>query len=332
MKKTVLFLVETLAFTLIAKALAAWLFALPVTSMSGQVAVWFVFGLAILGEAWIFNRLLRGWGLRELGFRLQRSFAGDIWLGVCGFAVSNVLSLPMDLAASHDRANMAHGLVSEFHFSSTWQVLLGGAAMAVALGFFTGAFHEEIRFRGYYQGAGTAELAPLAGLLTGLIPFSLGHYYAQPDWSAAQVAATVIPGLVYGLLFYATRSLTATMTAHTLTNLLPFLPFLLHEVTGRSSVMTGSIYGLVLVSVAVIALRWTHEFAEWRAPIRQLFTDRPLYGLVAGVIIGGALLLLWPREFQPVISGLAGLVLFAATLAAKKWHTARVQHAPNSAT
>ena len=311
MKKSSLFLTEVLGFTLFTKAVGALMFRLPSNSMGANVGVWFLFGLAILLLAWIFNKLLRGSRIQDLGFRFHKSFAADLWWGVCGFAVSNLLTLPFDVAAIDDRANMAHAIVGQFHFSSSLQILVGGTALAAALGFLTGAFHEEIRFRGYYQGAGSFAVSPLAGLLIGLIPFSLGHYYAHPDWSLAQVLATFIPGIIYGLLFQATRSLLVVMTAHTLDNVLPFIPFLLHEVTGRRAAILTSMGTLVLLSLLLIVLRWNREFRDWRKATQRLFAERPQSGAATGALIGLALLALWPLELRPLYSALAGTVLFA---------------------
>ena len=310
-KKAVFFLIEVLGFTLFTKAIATLIFGLPANSMAAQVGIWFLFGLAILLLAWIFNKLLRGWRIQDLGFRCHKSFVADLWLGVCGFAVSNLLTLPFDLMAIDERANMAHAIVGQFHFSSSLQVLVGGTALAAALGFFTGAFHEEIRFRGYYQGAGSSAVTPLAGLLIGLIPFSLGHYYAHPDWSFVQVLATLVPGIIYALLFHATRSLIVVMTAHTLDNVLPFIPFLLHEITGRRAVTLTSIGTLGLLSLLLIVLRWNRELRSWRNATQTLFTDRPYFGVATGALIGLALLALWPHEFRPQYSALAGALLFA---------------------
>jgi membrane protease YdiL (CAAX protease family) len=311
MKKAAFFFTEVLGFTLLLKAVASLLFGLPLNNMVAQVGLWFVFGFLILLLAWLLQKLLRGSGLPELGFRFHKSFTGDLWLGICGFAIVNLLSLPVDLAALRDRANMAHAIVEQLHLSSALQILAGGTLLAAALGFFTGAFHEEIRFRGYYQGTASAELTPLAGLLIGLIPFTLGHYFSHPDWSLAQVAATFVPGLIYGLLFYATRSLTVVMTAHTLSNVLPFFPFLLHEATGSRAITPAAIAALATLSLLLIALGWNHELRDWRHSTRQLFTMRPAFGLLTGLVIGGALLGLWLREFRPLYSSTAGVILLA---------------------
>jgi uncharacterized membrane protein YccC len=48
-----------------------------------------------------------------------------------------------------------------------------------------------------------------------------------------------------------------------------------------------------------------------------LFTERRLFGVVAGLIIGAALLALWPHEFRPLYAAIAGIALFAAAFAGK---------------
>jgi membrane protease YdiL (CAAX protease family) len=317
-KRAAFFLAEVLGYTLLIQAVGALLFGLPFQGMVGQLGIWFLFGLAVLLLAWIFNRLLRGQGLRALGFRYHRSFGTDVWLGVCGFAVLNVLSLPFDLAALSGRASMAHAIIGQFHLSSPLAILVGGTALAVALGFFTGAFHEEIRFRGYYQGAGARELTPLAGFIIALIPFSLGHYFAQSSWSSAQVLATIIPGIVYGLLYYATQSLVVVMTAHTLANVLSFFPQLLHEVTGSDAVTVTAVVTLFLLSLLLIALRWSKELLGWRAATRRLFAERQAFAIVAGLVIGLALVVLWSHRMPAVYSALAGAFLFGISYFGKK--------------
>lgn len=44
---------------------------------------------------------------------------------------------------------------------------------------------------------------------------------------------------------------------------------------------------------------------------RQLFGMRPALGLLTGLVIGGALFALWPREFRPLYSATVGVILLA---------------------
>jgi membrane protease YdiL (CAAX protease family) len=318
MKKAAFFLAEVLGYTLLIQAIGGLLFRIPSRDFVWLLGIWFLFGLAVLVVSWVFNKVFRGQGFRELGLRCHKSFAADIWLGVCGFAVIDLLSLPFDFAAMPDRANMAHAILAQLHFSSPLRILVGGSVFAMALGLFTGAFHEEVRFRGYYQGAGAAELTPLAGFIIALVPFSLGHYFAQTQWSSAQVLATIISGIVFGLLYYATGSLIVVITAHTLANWLPFHPFLLGEMTGSRTVTIMAILALALLSLLLIVLRWNRELREWRLAARRLFSDQPVFGIVAGLIIGSALLALWPHRFAPLYSALAGSAVAVIAFVGKR--------------
>lgn len=318
MKKAACFLGEVLGYTLLIQAIGALLFRLPSGGIMALLGIWFLFGLAVLALAWLFSKVFRGQGFRELGLRCHKSFAADLWLGVCGFALIDLLSLPFDLAAMPDRANMAHAIVAQLHLSSSLQILAVGSVFALALGFFTGAFHEEIRFRGYYQGAGATELTPLAGFIVALIPFTLGHYFTQTHWSLVQVLATIISGVVLGLLYYATESLIVVISAHTLTNWLPFHPFLLGEMTGSRTVTSLAIVALALLSLLLIIWRWNRELREWRVAARRLFSERPAFGVVVGLVIGFALLALWPYRLPPLYSVVAGIAVSGIALAGKR--------------
>jgi membrane protease YdiL (CAAX protease family) len=325
MKKAALLLVEVVAFTLLAQAAGGWLFGLPVDGPA-QLGIWFLFALAILILGWIFNKLLRSEGIRELGFRCPKGITTSLWLGVLAFAVDNLLSLPFDLAAMPDRVDMTRGILGQLHLSSPMQILVGGGILALALGFFTGAFHEEIRFRGYYQGVGARELTPLAGVLIGLIPFSLGHYFAQSHWTPVQVLATIVPAILYGLIYYATGSLLVVMTAHTLVNWLPAYSSLLSIVTGSRAVGMLTIVALALLCLLLIVLRWNRELRDWREATLQLFADRSLFGVIAGLLIGSALLVMWPYRPPVQTAALAGAALLGiAILGKRRWNATKTK-------
>lgn len=94
---------------------------------------------------------------------------------------------------------------------------------------------------------GASEIGPLGGLLTGFVPFTFGHYFAHPDWSVVQVLATLLPGIVFGLLYHATGSLAAVMTAHTPANWIGSYPVLIYASTRNRAA------GLLLFGAAIAA-------------------------------------------------------------------------------
>jgi membrane protease YdiL (CAAX protease family) len=318
LKRALLFLAEVLGFTLLLQALSAPIWRFLGNGFPAQVAAWLLYGLGAVILAWVFNRLQRRQGMRELGFRYYKSFWTDVWYGLLGYASLYILSLPLDLAALSDRAKMASQIIGWLSPSSTPWILVLSSVLVLTMGFFTGAFHEEIRFRGYYQGVGCQELTPLAGFMIGLIPFSFGHYFAHPDWHAAQVLATILPGIIYGILYYATRSLIVVMTAHTLVNWIGFYPPLVYVVTksrGSSLVTTA---GLGLLFLLLIFLRRNREIRVFVEATGRMCREKPVFGFVTGGLIGLVLLTLWAFRLPAVYSGLAGALLFGISFVGKR--------------
>ena len=206
---------------------------------------------------------------------------------------------------------MFEGMIGPSH-SSLASDLAMGSAMAIVFGFVTGAFNEEIRFRGYYQGVAANELTPLAGFVIGFIPFSFGHYFAHPDWSLVQVVATVLPGVVFGLLYNATGSLVAVMTAHTLVNWIGSYPALLLTATKSRTVGVAATVVLWIIAAGILFWRRKRELREWRSATRGMFRERPGFGLITGIALGLALLAVWPLHLPTRYAALVGVVLLAA--------------------
>ena len=282
-------------------------------SLAGGLLVWILFGLSVVLFAWTVNRVQGRGGLAELGFRFHRNFWADVRFGLVGYALLYVVSLPLDLIALPARTKMVAGLVHQLSLSSIPAVIGVGGLLAAVLGFITGAFHEEIRFRGYYQGAGSRELTPLAGLILATIPFSLNHYFSQPDWNVAQVLATLLPGIVYGLLYHATRSLVVVMTAHTLSNWVGAYPALVDAATGSR---TAALSTAFVLGVLALVLVWTRRHRDVRVLLEatsKLLAGERLFGVAAGLVIGTALLALGAMHPSASAGGLAGglLLVFA---------------------
>jgi membrane protease YdiL (CAAX protease family) len=279
---------------------------------------WFLLGLILLIFAWALNRLRRGKGLKELGFRFHKGFLRDIWYGVLGYAVLYIVSIPTDLIALPGRVKMGDEIIKSLGITSIPQILLIGGFFALVAGFVTGSFHEEIRFRGYYQGVGSREVTPLAGFIIALIPFTIGHYFAQPDWSLSQVLATIIPGIVLGLLYNASGSLVAVMTTHTLANWIGFYPPLVYAATKNRTASLIVFFGLAFFFLLLIILRWRKEVREIFIATRQMFSVKPVSSALIGLGIGGALLSLWYFSIPLLYSSLAGAGLIAISIVRRK--------------
>jgi len=312
------FLAEVLAFTLLLQAAFPVLGTLLGHSFPAQLGIWLLYGFVALVLGWILNRFQRKQGLRGLGFRYYRSFWGDVWAGTLGYAVLYLVSLPLDLVALPDRVKMTGQMLQQLSLTSLPQVVIAGSLIALVIGFVTGVFHEEIRFRGYYQGAGGVELTPLAGFIIAVIPFTFGHGFSNRDWSIAQVAATVIPGVVFGLLYNATRSLVVVMTTHALTNWIGSYPVLL--TVGTKSRTAGLVTAgvLAVLFLALVFARRKREFREWTEATGKMFRHAPLFGLLAGGLIGLLLLLVWAYRLPAAHAGIAGALLFGISVLGKR--------------
>lgn len=208
---------------------------------------WFGFAVFIAMSAFLIRRLLGGWKWKDLGFTVHQSWRKDIRYGLIAFCVIYLLGLPINFFILKTQADMF-----------TDSDMLGHPNLIIALivvtgklfttGFFTGALHEEIRFRGYLQRLFSETSWPAIGLFISLVPFAFGHYISHPEWSLLQVFNTIIPGLIFCLAYYATGSLIVPITAHALVNLIPlYAPFMY----ARGN--TGAAY-VIIVAIAVIAV------------------------------------------------------------------------------
>jgi membrane protease YdiL (CAAX protease family) len=237
---------------------------------------------------------------------------------VVAYALLYLATLPFDLAVLPDRVGSSAALLEQLGLRSPAMVLGSGGLLALVFGFVTGAFHEEVRFRGYYQGVGSRESTPLAGFVMALLPFSLGHYFAHPDWSPGQVLATVVPGIVFGLLYHATGSLVAVITTHTLANWFGAYPSLMVVATGSREAGYATAAALGLVLALVVYLRRAAEVRDIVAAARGMLRDRPRFGLVAGAVSGAALLATWPLRSSSWPCLLAGFALVGIAVVGKR--------------
>jgi len=312
-----------LGFTLLLSAFRDPLWGTLGTSGIGQILVWPVYGLVILVLAATLNTLVRGEGLRALGFRCQTGFWGDVWTGFAAYAILYVAALPFEMVALADRARLTEPMMRQFGLSSMVQIIAGGSMLAMLMGFLTGAFHEEILFRGYYQGTGSRGLSPGAGFFIALLPFTLGHYPSHPEWTTAQVVATVLPGVALGLLYGATGSLIAVMTLHTLSNWIDVYPVLVLVASHSRPAAMLTAGALAVAFLALIWLRRNREIRMLTQAAAKIFRESPGGSMIAGLLIGAILLAIWPYRPSGLWAGLGGACLIVFAIAAKRLKSRR---------
>lgn len=247
-------LLEALGFTALLKIFLGIVRPVILTDYHywNNILWWFSYAVFIALSAYVIRRKLGGWKWKDLGFAVHRSWLKDIRFGVIAFCVIYLLNLPFKFFILKIQAD----LITEAD-------MLGHPILIIALivftgkmfttGFFTGALHEEIRFRGYLQGMFTKTSWPAIGLFISLVPFAFGHYLSHPDWTLLQVFNTVIPGLIFCLAFFATGSLIVTITAHALVNLIPlYAPFMYAR--GNTDVAYVIIVALSVIAVIVLII------------------------------------------------------------------------------
>jgi hypothetical protein len=166
-------------------------------------------------------------------------------------------------------------------------------------------------------------LSPGAGFFIALLPFALGHYPSHPEWTAAQVVATILPGAAMGLVFGATGSLVASMTVHTLANWINVYPVL---VLAASHSRTAALLTAGAVAAALLVLAWIRRDREIRMlgqAAAGIFRGSSGGSMIAGLLIGAVLLAIWPYRPSGVWAGLGGLCLIGFAIAANKFRGRR---------
>jgi hypothetical protein len=165
-----------------------------------------------------------------------------------------------------------------------------------------------------------ALMGPLWGRAGSELPAVLGVWllYAAGAVVVAGGLATLLPGVVYGLLYNATGSLTVVITAHTLSNWVGFHPALLAAATKTSVAGIAAAGALAFLFLLLIVFRGNREMRLLAEATAKMFRDRPGMGLVSGVVIGLVLLATWPLRWPPVYTGLAGVLLVGVSLLGKR--------------
>ncbi len=258
----------------------------------GILLFWFSYGIfgAIVG--YIVRRLNGGWSWRDLGFRIDRGWKQDIWFGIVIYSPLYLGEVPLLLIYV---PLVSEQMTQHLKFTqelSLFPALLAMTGIRILTAFMTGAFHEEIRFRGYLQGLFSRQVAPAFGLFVSLIPFSLGHYFAHPNWSLVLVLDTLPTGLGFCLGYYASNSLIVPMTTHTLGNLVAFYPMLLYS-RGLKKLSYASIFILAALFVVII-IAGRNDLKLLIKKTKEMFKKSGITMSVLGVFFGVILLFLQP--------------------------------------
>ncbi|MFC1551290.1 lysostaphin resistance A-like protein [Candidatus Latescibacterota bacterium] len=252
--------------------------------MTGNILSWCLFGIFCITAGFAIRKLKGGWKPGDVGIKLHRGFLKDIWYGLVVFAMLYFVMIPFIIALMPLFTDMFLNNLGSYIEQPMLPGLLKMSALIFTIGFFTGAFHEEIRYRGYMQGVLTKDIAPAFGFFISMIVFSLHHYYSHPEWSLLQVANTIPAGIAFCLSYYATGSILVPLTMHALGNFIPVLPPYF-AAKGFTILPYGVIAGIAVLFMVVIYLG-RNEAKHFLIKSKELFAISGLKNSLAAAFLG----------------------------------------------
>jgi membrane protease YdiL (CAAX protease family) len=285
---------------------------------------WILICLFVAACVWGVRRMFAGGGLRDLGFRVSRSWQTDIWLGVVGFGLHYTAALPVLLAVFPAKAAHASGIWLKSLLDPAYPPTLLLAAWALSIGGnLLASFWEEIYFRGYFQGLCARLFSPGAAFYATLIFFSFGHLFTRREWTMLDALNSTIGAVVLLVLYHATGSLIAPTVAHWLSNAWWDYPFALH--LHRDPAQAREFLLLLGAVSAVVCLAGWKQLRAILQALWSLLSRDARGAAVSGILLGAACLLYhWGLSATARTAGrwgtIAALVVFGvAALAASRF-------------
>lgn len=245
---------------------------------------WLIIALISAIMAYLIRRMNGGWGWKDIGFKVHRSWMQDIWYGIVAFSALYIVIIPtlFVILPTHSKMMSDEALLQ----TPLYIALIIFTGKTFTTGFFTGALHEEIRFRGYIQSLFSREISPAVGFFVSFIPFSFGHYFSHPEWNILQTLNTILPGIAFCLSFYATGSLIVSITVHALCNLIPLYAPYVHS---RGYPVSSYII-IILIAIAslLILMKGKEEFKHLVGKTKELFStsgfSMSIFGICTGIV------------------------------------------------
>ena len=280
--------------------------------------MWALISLFAIAFVYLVRKIKSGWTLKDLGFRIHRSWGKDTWYGILIFCLTYIIALPLTMAVFSSKANLAgDAFLNEMSSMTSSLYLIILAALFMTLGTFFCAFWEEVLWRGYLQSLFTKALAPSTGFFVAYLSFTLGHYFTRPEWGWLDVLLTVTWGVALGVAFYATGSIWVVAVLHTLSNLFWDIPFYLYL---KGSVQSAYIFLVVLGAVLLITCFFGRkELKSFFQKAKELFIGSGWIAGLVGIFLGiVALVYAWGQSILtrkiPKGTSLGILILFSVCM------------------
>lgn len=258
---------------------------------------WALYGVGAAGFAFCVRRIKGSWTLKDLGFRLHRSWKEDLRYGFVVASLMFVITVPLEIILLPSVTKLATDSMGSFLEMPLLILIPAAGILSLVFGFVTGAFHEEIWYRGYLQGLFSREVAPAVGFLFSLLIFSLGHSFAHPEWSLLNVLNTVPHAFFFCLAYYSTGSLVVPMAVHTFANFIipTFAVPLFAKGYQTASYISLAVLWIILLSVCFHGKKEVKELCQ---KTRELFEKSGWRMSFLGVFLAAiSLALRWGQGF-----------------------------------
>ena len=299
-RKTVLLFLEFMgllsALSLFAIFIKWFLGIIGIGGILNALMYWAFYGMAAAVFAYAIRRIKGGWTWQDLGFKVYKSWKIDFWYAILIYGLLYIVTIPVAVAMLPSLTERVTSQMEGMLQMSLPILFLIGVVGCLLTGFLTGAWHEEILYRGYMQGLFGKEIAPAVGFFLSLIPFSLGHYLAHPDWNLLAVLNTVPGGIAFCLSFYATGSLIVPMVVHTLANfVVPAFAIPLYAKGFHS--ISYIVLGIFWIGFFVLCIIGRDKVKEFCLKTKELFVKSGWGMSFLGVMLGAIVLLFgWGRS------------------------------------
>ena len=327
MKKTTTLFSEYLGVTFIVGLLTIILLKfLNLNNLFINLAFWLLRGMGIAVLVYFVRRINDGWNWRDIGFHIHQSWARDIRFGFIGSCLLYLVQLPFAIINLSYQARLLSHSFTMFSEMPIHIMLPVATLAALIFGFITGAWHEEILYRGYLQGIFSKKVAPAVGFFISLILFGITHHFSHPDYNLLLIIIVLINGAFFCLVYYATGSLLVSMTTHTLSNTLTIYAPLLytrgHEVIAY---ITALGIGVILLGFCFIANKETKKLFN---KFREIFSrSKPVHSIM-GILLGILLVFItWGKSIftdyfeagtRIVVYGVLGIIFLTLCLRIRK--------------
>lgn len=257
---------------------------------------WALYGMAAAVFAYTIRRIKGGWNWGDLGFKVYKSWRTDFWYAILIYGLLYIVTIPVTIAVLPSVTQRVTSNMGSLLQMSLPMLILISAVGSMLTGFLTGAWHEEILYRGYMQGLFGNEIAPAVGFFLSLIPFSLGHYFAHPDWNLLAVLNTFPAGIAFCLSYYATGSLIVPMVVHTMANFV--IPAFALPLYAKGFHTTSYVVlGLLWIGFFVLCVIGRDKVKEFGLKTKELFIRSGWWMSLLGILLGIFVLIFgWGRN------------------------------------